>query len=422
MQTIPRLSYFDSTLHFMKDPYRFISTHARNLKSEVFQSRLLLSETIFMTGSDAAHLFTDETLFQRKGAAPEPVAATLLGKGGIQGLDAHAHVHRKHLFMSFMTIENVTDLKAHVKTWLDIYSSRWESMDNVTLYEEFQEILTRSVCSWVGIEIREHEIKKRTRQLTHMFDSAGTISKHFASRASRNEAETWLTSLVLKIRRGDHYFPGSSPLVIISNFRDIDGNLLSPKIAAVEILNLLRPTVAVSLYLVFCIHALHLHPESRQRLKSQEVGYLDNFVNEVRRFYPFFPALTAKVKETFKWGRWEFKKNTKVMLDIYGINHDPEIWDTPYEFRPDRFREKFIRPFDFVPQGVGDHHLDHRCPGELFTIELMRTVVEYFVTNLTYDVPAQELEIQMNRLPAVPKSHMVISNVYRQNPFPELNA
>lgn len=422
MPGIPRLPSFDSSIEFLHDPYRFISNHARHLKSEVFETRLLLASTICMTGSEAAKLFADENLFQRRGAAPEPIAATLFGKGGVQSLDGEAHLHRKSLFMDFMTMENVTSLKAYLKNWLDVYSTKWTSMDLVPLYEEFQEILTRSVCSWTGIELRENEIGKRTKELTHMFDSAGSIKKHFSSRSSRKSAEAWITDLVLKIRRGELQGLEGTPVFIISHFLDLNGKPLPAKVAAVEILNLLRPTVALSLYFVFAIHALHLHAESRQRLKAQEPGYLDHFVNEVRRFYPFFPAVTAKVRETFKWGRWEFKKNTRVMLDLYGINHDPEIWERPGEFNPQRFSQNFLHPFDFVPQGAGDHFADHRCPGEFFTIELMRAVVEFFVMDITYDVPEQELQIQMDKLPATPKSHMLISNVYRQNPFVELNA
>lgn len=417
MRGIPRLNTIDSSSQFLKDPYRFISYHCKHLKSDVFETRLLLSKTICMTGKDAAQIFSNEELFMRKGAAPEPVSASLFGKGGVQGLDDEAHLHRKNMFMSFMTNNNVQELCSILKDWLEVYTAKWMHAESVVLYEEFQEILTRTVCTWAGIDLSKNDVKMRTKELTALFDSAGSPKRHLASRLARKKSEAWIEKIVREIRAGKRPELKGAPVYEIAHYRDIHNKLLKPEVAAVEILNLLRPTVAVSVYFVFSLHALHLHPESRQRLKSQETGYLDNFVNEVRRFYPFFPALTAKVRQDFKWGRMMFRKGTRVMLDIYGINHDPRIWDSPWEFRPDRFKNWNAGAFNFVPQGAGDHYVNHRCPGELFTIELMRTLVQYFVLNLTYEVPKQELQVLMDRMPALPKSRMIVSSIFRADPF-----
>ena len=57
------------------------------------------------------------------------------------------------------------------------------------------------------------------------------------------------------------------------------------KVAAVELLNVVRPIVAVSAFIAQAAHALHRHPEWRQKLKDDE-GQLEPFVQEVRRLYP----------------------------------------------------------------------------------------------------------------------------------------
>src|SRR3546814_9974873 len=69
--------------------------------------------------------------------------------------------------------------------------------------------------------------------------------------------------------------------------------MLSPRVAAVELLNILRPTVAVSVFITFTAHALHQLPACRQNLQADD-GYLECFVQEVRRFYPFFPAVRSE--------------------------------------------------------------------------------------------------------------------------------
>src|SRR5688572_20639576 len=95
--------------------------------------------------------------------------------------------------------------------------------------------------------------------------------------------------------RGQLGQPAESPLNVVASHRDLSGALLSARVAAVEVLNLLRPIVAVSVFITDAAHALHLNPGCRERLRRNEIGYADLFVQEVRRFYPFFPAVVARV-------------------------------------------------------------------------------------------------------------------------------
>ncbi len=68
-------------------------------------------------------------------------------------------------------------------------------------------------------------------------------------------------------------------------------------------------------------------------------------------------------------------------------------------------------PFNFIPQGGDDHHMNHRCPGEWITIELMKVSCKFLAAKIDYDVPKQDLQIDATRLPALPESRFVMSNV-----------
>lgn len=100
MKPIPRDIKFDSTLALLADPYEFVSKRCRRYGADLFETRLLLRSTICMTGPKAARLFYDPDRFMRRGAMPGRIQKTLLGKGGVQGLDDAAHRHRKRMFMS----------------------------------------------------------------------------------------------------------------------------------------------------------------------------------------------------------------------------------------------------------------------------------------------------------------------------------
>jgi fatty-acid peroxygenase len=134
----------------------------------------MLQKTICMTGAKAASFFYDEQNFIRKGGMPEPILATLLGKGGVQGLDGTAHRHRKKMFMSVMTSENIERLvKLTEKIWMENLPG-WMQQEKIHLYDEFLQILTRAVCSWVGIPLDSREVKNKTELLRAMFDDAGS--------------------------------------------------------------------------------------------------------------------------------------------------------------------------------------------------------------------------------------------------------
>lgn len=148
MPTIPRYDAIDSTAALLRDPYRFIGARCRRLGSDAFEACIGLRPTICMSGPEAAALFYDEARFVRRGAMPEPVRATLIGKGGVQGLDGAAHRHRKQLFLSLMTPGRVARLGELVAArWAD-EAQGWPAQSQVVLYDELPEILTRAVCEW----------------------------------------------------------------------------------------------------------------------------------------------------------------------------------------------------------------------------------------------------------------------------------
>lgn len=190
---------------------------------------------------------------------------------------------------------------------------------------------------------------------------------------------------------------------VIAEHRDLNGELLSPHIAAVEVLNVIRPIVAAAVYITFVAHALHHHPECRSKLEAGDDGsYLELFVQEVRRFYPFFPAVAALVRRDLEWRGYQFPSGRRVILDLYGTNHDASTWDAPEAFRPERFSDWDGSAFNFIPRGGGDHDMNHRCPGEWITVGLMKQAAGVLSRHVKYDVPEQDLRIDVSRLPALP--------------------
>jgi fatty-acid peroxygenase len=235
--------------------------------------------------------------------------------------------------------------------------------------------------------------------------------RHRRGRAARKSAEDWIGGLIDDVRAHRLEVPAGSAAHVIAWHRDGKDRLLDRRVAAVELLNILRPTVAVARFVVFAALALHEHREYRRQFQAHDDESLALFVQEVRRFYPLFPFVAAVVKKDFHWHGYRFRRGRWVILDLYGTNHDPRLWENPEAFQPERFRHWDGSAYDFIPQGGGDYYQGHRCAGEWITIALMKVMVRLLTTRMAYTVPEQDLRIDLWRVPAIPRSRFVISNV-----------
>jgi fatty-acid peroxygenase len=160
---LPRLRSFDCSLALLADPYRFIGERCRELNSDVFEARLMLQPTIFLHGAEAAELFYDAELFQRSGAAPEPLRATLFGEGTVQSLDGAMHRQRKALFVAATAPASVDALVAETRRAWQRVVPKSPGIGPVSLYALAREALTRAACAWAGVPLAESEVPLRTR-------------------------------------------------------------------------------------------------------------------------------------------------------------------------------------------------------------------------------------------------------------------
>ncbi|MBL1179035.1 cytochrome P450 [Pantanalinema sp. GBBB05] len=410
---IPSDRGIDHTLSLMLEGYHFVLNRCERYHSDIFQTRILFEKTICFRGEAAAQVFYDTEKFLRHNATPKRIQKTLLGEGGVQGLDGEAHRQRKQAFMSLMTPEHMGQLTELTRQQWQKAAQRWEQQDQVVLLDAAHEVLCRAVCAWAGVPLPEAEVNQRTRDLAAMIDGSGGVGpRHWRARWGRKQSEEWLGTILDKIRAHELEVPDNSAAYAFAWYRDLDGNLLDRHVASVELLNVVRPTVAIARYITFAALALHEYPDCKHKLKD-EADYAKLFTQEVRRFYPFFPTAVARTCQSFEWQNYHFPKGVKVLLDLYGTNHDPQRWENPNEFRPERFRQWHENSFNFIPQGGGDHYVNHRCAGEWITIWLMEMTLDFLVNFISYDVPQQDLVVSLSRFPTMPKSGFVISNVSR---------
>ncbi len=365
---------------------------------------------VALHGPEGVRFFYDERHVERRTALPGPVLSTLFGHGAVHTLDGQPHRVRKEMFLSLLTgPEAVAGLVGDVTDVWDEAVRSWSDRPSVVLFDEASRILTRGVCRWSGIPLADADLL--ARDLVAMVDGFATPGpRHWRARHARARSEAWLGGLVDDVRKGTVTAPAGSALDVVALHRDADGQFLDPHTAAVELLNVIRPTVAVCWFVAYAGHALHSRPEIREELREGDPSYAVAFAHELRRFYPFAPFLGGRAVTDLEWRGEPIPSGTLVLLDLYGQNHDPDLWTDPYAFAPRRFLERPPQRDELVPQGGGDRSTGHRCPGEDVTIALL-TALGPRLARLEYDVPDQDLRIPLTRLPARVRSGFVMEAV-----------
>ena len=400
----------DSSLALLAKGYTWLPDRRRRTTGPVVRTRLMGQHAVALHGPDAVRFFYDEQHVERATALPGPVLSTLFGHGAVHTLDGQAHHARKRMFLSLLTgAEAVADLVADVTEVWDEAVASWSGRPSVVLFDEASRILTRGVCRWAGIPLADPD--RLARDLVAMVDGFATPGpRHWRARHARARSEAWLGDLVEDVRRGTVTAPAGAALDGVVRHRDADGRRLDPHTAAVELLNIVRPAVAVCWFVAYAAHALHRAPGIRDRLAEDDTAYAVAFAHEVRRFYPFAPFVGGRAVTDLRWRGEPIPSGALVLLDLYGQNHDPDVFADPYAFDPRRFLARPPQRDELIPQGGGDRAEGHRCPGEDATIALLRALGPR-LARLEYTLPAQDLRIPLNRVPSRVRSGFVIEAV-----------
>lgn len=402
-QALPQVT--GCTLGLLQDPYRFVLRSCARLGSDAFAGRLLFRRTIFLMGEEAALLFYNPQLMQRAGAAPLRLQRTLFGPSGLPALDGAEHRRRKAMVMDLVAgPEAVRRFSQAIATELRATARAWPEREAVDVDAGLRQALTRAACAWAGLPLDEDEVDERCRQLSALADPGPIIGlPHWRGWWDRLQAERWCRRVVAELQDGQRSAPPDSALYVLSHYRESAAQPLPPREVAVELLNLLRPVVAVSVYAHYVLVALEGHPGYRQRLQEDD-SLLPYFAQEIRRFYPFFPQIAARTRQAFDWNGLQFPAGLRVLLDVYGTDHDPRSWEAPDVFHPERFMRRNPGAYSMVAQGGGDAGMHHRCPGEALTLALLEDITRFFCREVDYELDRPLPGLDWKRLPPLPRT------------------
>ncbi|KAL8509335.1 hypothetical protein ACS0TY_016513 [Phlomoides rotata] len=147
------------------------------------------------------------------------------------------------------------------------------------------------------------------------------------------------------------------------------------------------------------------HPESMAKLKAEidrvvghsrtveegdmsELPYLQAVVKETTRLHPPLPLLLPrKAREDTEFMGYDIPKNTLVLLNAWAIHRDPDAWENPFSFTPERFLNSTIdykgKHYELIPFGSGRRS----CVGLLMGERMMSLTLARLIQSFDWELP-----------------------------------
>ncbi|KAJ9563006.1 hypothetical protein OSB04_008166 [Centaurea solstitialis] len=121
--------------------------------------------------------------------------------------------------------------------------------------------------------------------------------------------------------------------------------------------------------------------------------YLDAIIKETLRLYPAAPlSVPHESMEDCIVGGYNIPKGTRLMVNLWKIHRDPNIWPNPLEFQPQRFltSHKDIdvkgKHFELLPFGSGRRI----CPGALLALQSVGLTLASLIQQFVLQKPSNE--------------------------------
>ncbi|XP_055357769.1 cytochrome P450 2J6-like [Paramacrobiotus metropolitanus] len=118
----------------------------------------------------------------------------------------------------------------------------------------------------------------------------------------------------------------------------------------------------------------------------EALAYVEAVIWETLRMYTVIPfAVPHMSTEDAAIGRYTIPKDTRVVLHLHSIHHDPDLWEEPETFKPERFvvNGKLHAPDYFIPFSAGRRS----CIGEQLARKEVFLVFANLMQNFIFSVP-----------------------------------
>jgi cytochrome P450 family 135 len=394
----PRAPILAQTLRYVQDPFSFL---------ERCQQRYAVdgSVTINILGFGRTVWVTDQELikevFARDDEMPLSPAGNLVkpifGTKSVTGLDGKPHLDRRKLLLPRFHGERLEVFEAGFRGATERTMARWFAGEEIALHPEMYR-LTMDYLFEVLMGItdpgRTAELTKASEGLMAMMSlcAVGDWVRHEVGPMSpwarflkrRRALDKLLYEEIASHRRVvAEGSAGDDVLSMLIEAELDDGSKLTDEQIRDELVTLIvagSETTATALAWSFDL-ILHRPGATARIVAEAEVGeyeYTDAAIKEALRLRPPVIAAGRVTANMVELGQWRIPEGIRIWTPMSLIQRDPDAYERPNEFRPERFLEGKPPAYMWIPFGGGVR----RCLGAPFALLEMRVVLQTVLSKL----------------------------------------
>lgn len=155
--------------------------------------------------------------------------------------------------------------------------------------------------------------------------------------------------------------------------------------------------------LSFIFFEISQNPEAEEKLRQEiaeegenaftteslmKKSFTINIIKEAMRLHSPAWAMDRQALEDDRFKEYSWEKGTLIILYISGLHRNPEYWDRPDDFIPERFDDENARNFAYYPFGAGPR----LCIGEHFAMMEMALIIRKFYKKYHFESYQETLE------------------------------
>jgi cytochrome P450 len=362
---------------------RFLRRCSREY-GQTFTARLgSNTNVVFLSDPDSVRAVFHGSREQMDAGAVNGLFRRVLGRSSLLVLDGEEHLSQRRLLLPRFTGPQVARHEAAMFAAAEADVATWPLDEPFALQPRMQAITLHVILGSVfGLEPgpRRDELRVLLARLLELNTTLATMLPKLRvdlgghspwSRLMRctEEVDRALYAEIAR-RRAQTERPADVLSLLL------DGQEMSDIELRDQLLTLLvagHETTATELAWAF--ERLARHPYVLERIQAEleigETAYLDATIKETLRLRPVVPITARKLTTPFELGGYAYPAGTVLMPCIYLLHRNPDVYEEPEAFRPERFLGRQPPPYAWIPFGGGVR----RCLGSGFALAEMRAVM-----------------------------------------------
>jgi unspecific monooxygenase len=132
---------------------------------------------------------------------------------------------------------------------------------------------------------------------------------------------------------------------------------------------------------------------------GEPLPYLDATIKEVLRLHPVTPLLARRLAHPITLRGYDVPAGTFLVPNAFIAHRHPACWEDPDAFRPERFLDKKVDPYAWIPFGGGAR----RCIGMSFALLEMRVVLATMLSELRLSPAGKPATLTLRSFVFAPK-------------------